>query len=155
MAYARRNGRRYPAPVESCRVILLDTVALIRLTRNHSIGQAAVAQIRAAEETNALYLSAISAWELCLLETTSHTGVEIGGDGAAFLKHARALTVLQMIALDDRMTIESRRLPGNFHKDPADRFIVATARISGLTLVTTDHHILDYAALGHVRAIAC
>ena len=136
-------------------MILLDTVALIRLTRNEAISKKASAQIRAAEDANALYFSAASAWELCLLETTGHTGVEIGGDGAAFLRRARALTVLQMIALDDRMAIESRRLPGDFHKDPADRFIVATARVAGMTLVTTDSHILTYAALGHVRAIAC
>lgn len=136
-------------------MILLDTVALIRLTRNQTVSAEAVAQICAAEAANALYLSAVSAWELCLLETTGHTGEEIGGDGAAFLARARDLTLLQMIALDARMAIDSRRLPGIFHKDPADRFIVATARILGLTIVTTDTHILDYARSGHVRAIAC
>lgn len=136
-------------------MILLDTVALIRLVRNQAISRVAVAYIRDAEAQNALFLSAASAWELCLLETTGHTGAEIDGDGAAFLERARDLTLLQIIALDDRMAIESRRLPGDFHKDPADRFIVATARITGMMLVTTDRHILAYAALGHVRAVAC
>ncbi|MFM9852973.1 MAG: type II toxin-antitoxin system VapC family toxin [Sphingomonadaceae bacterium] len=136
-------------------MILLDTVALIRLTRNQSLSGDAVTRIRAAEAQNALYLSAVSAWELCLLETTGHTGGEIGGDGAAFLARAQNLTLLQIIVLDARIAIESRRLPGVFHKDPADRFIVATARILGLSIVTTDSHILDYAASGNVRAIAC
>ena len=51
--------------------------------------------------------------------------------------------------------IDSSFLPGSIHGDPADRIIIATARAYGLTVVTRDQHILDYAALGHVRAIAC
>jgi PIN domain nuclease of toxin-antitoxin system len=46
-------------------------------------------------------------------------------------------------------------LPGDFHNDPADRFLVATARVMGVALLTRDRKILDYAAAGHVRAIAC
>jgi PIN domain nuclease of toxin-antitoxin system len=36
-------------------------------------------------------------------------------------------------------------LPGSFHKDPADRILVATAIHHGLTLVTADERILAYA----------
>jgi len=36
-------------------------------------------------------------------------------------------------------------LPGEFHADPADRLIVATAIVRGLRLVTRDRRILDYA----------
>ncbi len=48
------------------------------------------------------------------------------------------------------VAVESCRLPGPFHHDPADRMIVATARIAGATLVTGDKRILDYGARGHV-----
>ena len=40
------------------------------------------------------------------------------------------------------VAIESCRLPGNFHRDPADRIIVATSRILGLPLATDDLRIL-------------
>jgi len=45
---------------------------------------------------------------------------------------------------------EAYSLPGEFHSDPADRVLVATARLSKLTLVTGDQKILDYP---HVQAM--
>ncbi len=50
--------------------------------------------------------------------------------------------------------MESVQLPGSFHADPADRMIVATARIAGAMLVTRDRRILDYGELGHVAVMA-
>ena len=46
-------------------------------------------------------------------------------------------------------------LPEPFHKDPADRLLVAVARELGVPVVTRDDKILDYAAAGHVKAIPC
>ena len=43
-------------------------------------------------------------------------------------------------------------LPGEFHNDPADRVLVATARIRGLILVTADDLILRYAHVKTLRA---
>jgi len=45
-------------------------------------------------------------------------------------------------------------LPADFHGDPADRIIVATARAHGYTLVSGDDAILAYAKTGNLRAIA-
>ncbi|MGD2093199.1 MAG: type II toxin-antitoxin system VapC family toxin [Candidatus Aminicenantes bacterium] len=42
------------------------------------------------------------------------------------------------------IAIESTRLPGEFHRDPADQIIAATARFHGCPLVTSDSKILDY-----------
>ena len=46
---------------------------------------------------------------------------------------------------------EAYNLPGRFHNDPADRVLVATARIANLTLITADDLILRYA---HVRTLS-
>jgi PIN domain nuclease of toxin-antitoxin system len=46
--------------------------------------------------------------------------------------------------------IASTQLPGDFHKDPADRILVAIARRYGIPLVTCDEKILDYP---HVQTI--
>jgi len=60
-----------------------------------------------------------------------------------------------LIGLDQpRTVIDSCRLPGVFHADPADRLLVATARSANAVLVTRDRKILDYAAEGHVRVLA-
>ena len=52
------------------------------------------------------------------------------------------------IAVSHEVAIEAYTLPGTFHRDPADRILVATARRDGLTLVTADDRILAYP---HVR----
>ena len=54
----------------------------------------------------------------------------------------------------DRL-VNSSNLPGDLHRDPADRIIIATARELGMTILTRDRMILDYAARGHVSAMAC
>lgn len=45
---------------------------------------------------------------------------------------------------------EAYSLPGPIHRDPADRIIIATARLEDLTIITTDRLILDYP---HVKSL--
>ncbi len=136
-------------------MILLDTVALVRLITAQKFRDAAKAQVAEAERDEQLFVSAISAWELCLLEQTGHSAALIDHDGAAFFRDALGSGSLQNLPVDADIAIESRRLPGTFHQDPADRFVVATARLRGLTIVTSDRSILDYASHGHVKAVRC
>ena len=56
--------------------------------------------------------------------------------------------------LTPQIAVESYALPDVFHRDPADRLIVATARVANAILMTRDHRILDYAARGHLTAIS-
>lgn len=51
-------------------------------------------------------------------------------------------------------SIEAYKLPGRFHKDPADRLLVATARVRDMTLVTADERILDYRSVRTLDARA-
>jgi PIN domain nuclease of toxin-antitoxin system len=46
--------------------------------------------------------------------------------------------------VDNDIAVESTRLPGRFHKDPADRLIVALARALSAPLITSDRRIRDY-----------
>ncbi len=59
---------------------------------------------------------------------------------------ADSLQELQGATLDVTHEIawEAYNLPGSFHNDPADRVLVATARMMDLTLVTADELILRY-----------
>lgn len=54
------------------------------------------------------------------------------------------------LVVDHEVAAESYQLPEPFHKDPADRMLVATARLQGCTLLTADRLILDYP---HVRSV--
>lgn len=54
---------------------------------------------------------------------------------------ARTLEISHAIAM------EAYALPGSFHKDPADRLLVAAARCHSLLLLTADERILKYPAV--------
>lgn len=66
-----------------------------------------------------------------------------------------SLPFVAMAPFTARMAIEASYLPDFAHKDPGDRFLVATARELRCPIVTSDAKILDYAALGHVDAVPC
>lgn len=51
---------------------------------------------------------------------------------------------IKLIPLTPHIAIASTKLPGDFHKDPADRILVATARALKCPLITADTKILDY-----------
>ena len=53
--------------------------------------------------------------------------------------------------MSPEIAIESSFLPGEFHGDPADRIIVATARINDLILLTRDKKILNYGEQSYVN----
>lgn len=67
-----------------------------------------------------------------------------------WLEHALGTANTQVITLSANIALESCNLPGEFHKDPADRLIVATARIHRIPLITKDGKIRDYK---HVETI--
>ncbi|MBW2072064.1 MAG: PIN domain-containing protein, partial [Deltaproteobacteria bacterium] len=51
---------------------------------------------------------------------------------------------LQVCELTPRIAVEACSLPGEFHKDPADRIIVATARVYSSRVISKDQRIRNY-----------
>ncbi|AEU39161.1 type II toxin-antitoxin system VapC family toxin [Granulicella mallensis] len=96
------------------------------------------------------YISAVSMWEIARLTADGH--IELSMSLERFLSDATRDGGLQLLPLTTQILIESTRLPGDIHRDPADRMLVATAREHGLTLVTRDKALLKYALLGHLNA---
>lgn len=134
--------------------LLLDTCAAIWLALRAKMTPEAVNAIdEASDQGLPLRLSLITAWELGLLEKSGRAPMTQS-------PHAIFRALLQMPGVQPQqftpdILIDSSLLPGELHGDPADRIIIATARALDLTIVTRDRHILDYAAKGHVRALAC
>jgi PIN domain nuclease of toxin-antitoxin system len=58
---------------------------------------------------------------------------------------------VRLLELTPGIAVESTRLPGRFHRDPADQIIVATARVLNVGLLTLDQQILRYRHVTHVR----
>jgi PIN domain nuclease of toxin-antitoxin system len=93
-------------------------------------------------------IASISIWEFAMMVVKGRINVKI--DPKLWLDNAIKNSGLKVIELSPEIAIESCKLPGDFHKDPADQIIVATARIHNLTLLTKDRKILQYR---HVNAL--
>jgi PIN domain nuclease of toxin-antitoxin system len=89
------------------------------------------------DPSNELWLSPVSTWEALLLNRKGR--IQLLGDLAAWL--ARATSHLHEAPLTHEIVLAAQQLPLP-HPDPADRFLAATARVLGLTLVTADEHLL-------------
>lgn len=87
-------------------------------------------------------VSAISAWEVALLVDKGRLTLSMSTDD--WLSTVEEIDGVQFAPLDVATAVESTRLPGEFHKDPADRMIVALARRFNAPLVTADEKILAY-----------
>ena len=104
-------------------------------------------QVLAAEQSYAL--ASISLWEVSMLFAKGRltTSVSLEKWFASSLPKNLAIT----LEITPAIAIDANHLPGQFHGDPADRLIVATARQYGLTLTTSDQEILDYP---HVKSLS-
>jgi PIN domain nuclease of toxin-antitoxin system len=96
-------------------------------------------------------VSAISVWEVGMLEAKGR--IRLGKDREAWVPEALSLPGVRLVPVDDRVALSSTRLPGDFHGDPADRLLVATARALDATLATRDTAILAYGREGYVRTL--
>jgi PIN domain nuclease of toxin-antitoxin system len=100
-----------------------------------------------------LLFSAVSAWELGLLVEKKRLAFVIPVE--TWVNRFVSRPGIRVIPLDLNMALRATSLPQPFVHDPADRFLVSTARILSVPILTRDKHILDYSRAGHVRAIAC
>ena len=123
-------------------MILLDThVWWWSLTEPEYLSNTAVAMIRGAK-TDERFIASISIWEFAMMAAKKK--IELKISPAKWLSRAIDVSGMTVIDLSPDVAIDSCNLPGVFHKDPADRIIVATARIHNLTLLSKDQKILDY-----------
>lgn len=130
-------------------MILLDTHALIWWVTNDSkLSTAARAAIDAELTNGVIAISSISAWEIAMLMQSGRLYLSMSVDD--WLAEIKKIESVQFIPVDDDIGIKSVTLPAEFHKDPADRIIIATARKFNVPLITADAKILAY---HHVKTI--
>ncbi|MDJ0877520.1 MAG: type II toxin-antitoxin system VapC family toxin [Halieaceae bacterium] len=93
-------------------------------------------------------ISSISAWEIAMLVQKGRLLLSM--EVERWLEEVAAIDGVRFHPVDNEVAVKSAILPGSFHKDPADRMIVATARKLAVPLVTADEKILRYE---HVKTI--
>jgi PIN domain nuclease of toxin-antitoxin system len=130
-------------------MIIIDTHIWLWLLHDPSqLSNAARAQIEIEEAQNGILVSAISVWEIAVKSSLGKLALPLPIDDWYALAKSHSGIVIE--ALNPEDAIASTQLPGDFHKDPADRIIVAMARRYDVPLITCDNNILKYP---HVKTI--
>jgi PIN domain nuclease of toxin-antitoxin system len=140
----RARGRTSTGP------FVLDTHVWIWLMEGlkSELSDATVRVIEEAGSRSELALAAISVWELGMLEARGRITLSRSID--EWVRAALTAPGLRLVDLTPEVAVESTRLPGDPHGDPADRMIIATTRVLGGTLITCDEQILAYGEGGHL-----
>jgi PIN domain nuclease of toxin-antitoxin system len=135
-------------------LILLDTHVAVWYAAGIELKPRIVALIGEAAQKNSVFLSAISAWEIGMLVAKGR--LVLAGSAEAYVRDLYSRDGVVEEPVTSTIAELSSRLPGDFHGDPADRIIVASAALRSATLVTRDDRILGYARkTGLVKIAPC
>lgn len=128
---------------------VLDTHAWIWLNIDSEKLSPRVASLLAdTDNYEELILSSISLLEFATLVEKKR--LKINCDGEEWMESALSLEKLRVADITPAIAWKATILPGAFNTDPADRIIVATARVEKAAVISKDQAILNYA---HVKAI--
>ena len=121
---------------------LLDTHVLVewfeespRLSRRHA------AVLRSADADRPLWVSEISLWEVATLVELGR--IELRIPLRDWLERATAPPLVRRVGISPAVAAEVAALPLTLHRDPADRIIIASARVLGATVLTRDRRIIE------------
>lgn len=136
--------------------VLLDTCAIIFRAQGLAMSKTSKAAIDRAAKADGVLISPVSAWEIGLLTRPERLGrLELGMEPPAWFARVMREPGAAEAQFTHEIAMASTRLPGDFHRDPADRFLVATARALNVPIVTRDEDMEAYAKAGHVKLIRC
>lgn len=121
---------------------LLDTNAWIRLVLSPGELSARTHTLLASPGVRPCAISAISVWEVALKARKGKINLRLPAD--EWLDLALKRSLVTVLPVDAAIARAANSLPDGLNEDPADRIVVATARLHRLTLVTSDEKILRY-----------
>ena len=124
-------------------MIVLDThVWLWWVSEPSNLSKPAVREITNAD---VIGISAISCFEIATAVAKGRISLDRGT--LDWLEQTLALPRVEVLPLTPRIAVKATQLGKEFHGDPADRLIVATAILEDAVLVTKDTLIRNYSAL--------
>jgi len=134
--------------------LLLDTHVWLWLALGTAkrIAPAAREILEETGRAGGLMVSIVSIWELALLVARARVVLPLPVTDWVALALSRPEIRLVGLTRPDTV-IDSVNLPGEIHADPADRFLIATARSRRATLATHDDEIIAYGRAGHVKVL--
>jgi len=132
--------------------ILLDTHVIIwSLLKPEELSSDIKKIIESAQGENKLLISSISLWEIAMLKSKKR--INIYEPLKDFLQAITDIEGIKVIDILPYIAADSVSLTDDFHGDPADRIIAATAINAGAVLLTRDQQILSWAEMGNIRTV--
>ncbi|VAW35814.1 Toxin 1, PIN domain [hydrothermal vent metagenome] len=130
-------------------MIVLDTHTLLWwVSGDKQLSKTAGKAIKDVLIKSEVIISSITIWEISML--IERNRILLSMDIENWTKEVAEIKGVRFMPVDNEIGIKSTKLPGEFHKDPADRIIIATARKLAVPLVTIDEKIIAYP---HVKTI--
>ncbi len=120
--------------------LLLDTHTFLWAVDRQGLSPAATQAFL--DTDNELFLSAVSYWEICI--KLSLGKLTLSPDWRQLFDQEMAANQIQWLPIEKEHCWQLTQLPF-LHGDPFDRLLVAQAQIEGMTLLTTDAQIGNYA----------
>ena len=123
-------------------MIILDTHIWIWNVQGDPRLQTEHKQLIQKHEADRIGISAVSPWEVAKAVELGRLILPVPIE--EWIELALLAPGIEKLPLTPKIAIWSTQLPGNFHKDPFDQLIVATARVHDVPLVTADSKIRSY-----------
>lgn len=121
--------------------LLLDTCAMVFFGENTGdLSEEAMLAIETRSE--AIFVSALSVAELACAQERGR--LKLRTHWKQWWNGILERNGWEVLPLTADIMAEAWSLPGPVHGDPADRLLIATARIERMTIITTDQKILSY-----------
>lgn len=121
---------------------ILDTHVLIWwLDGSDRLSRAQQEVVATADADSPLLVSDISLWEVATLYSLGR--IQLVLPLREWLEKAVAPPLVRRQGISPAVAAELASLPDSFHRDPADRILIATAKVLGATLLTQDRRIVD------------
>ena len=133
--------------------LILDTHTWLwfETGNKEKFSSAILSKIENGLENGQVSVCAISMWEISML--ASKKRINLHTPTLQWLKKSLETKGLSLIPLTPEITTESADLPDFFHGDPADRIIIASARLTNSILISQDQEILAYGKKGYLKTL--
>jgi PIN domain nuclease of toxin-antitoxin system len=135
-------------PVIMAATLLLDTCAWLDAFAAPELLKPSARRLLANEPW--VHVSAISLLEVARKEARGE--LVFGMALSKWFQLALPANRVRVLEITPEIAIDATRLPAWTHKDPADQIIVATARLHGLKILTSDSKILKYRQVGSIAS---
>ena len=129
--------------------LTIDTHILIWYVEGIELSEEQVDLIETTRRNNMLFISSISVWEIVMLVNKARITLSMNLN--LWIEKVLSIPGLNLIDLSVPIMLQSCELPNYIHKDPVDRFIIASARFINSHLMTADQKIIDYANQGYLK----